>query len=240
MRGAGTIAAREFAALFRVPVGWVVLAAFALLTGLVFSVTALEPGTPATMRGVFGASTLLVVLVAPAVSMRLVSEELRTGTFESVLSAAPGGWSIAAGKYAAAMGFLALLMIPMLAQALVLRAVSEPAPDWGPIVAGMLSLVLLGSVCVSLGLLCSSLTESQTLAFLGTLLVLVGWLLATSLGPGYAPEPLRGWLGWASMSRRIDDFARGVIDAGHVVFFLSLSAWFVLTAGTVLEARRWR
>lgn len=233
------IAGREFNSLFRLPVGWVVLALFAFLTGVVFAISGLQPGVPATMRGVFSVSTVLVILIAPAVSMRLLSEESRTGTLEVVSSSPVSDWQVALGKYAAGMGFVACMLVVMLVHAVVLRGVSDPKPDWGPIAAGVLSMALLGSVCVSLGLLASSLTESQTLAFLGTVLALVCWVLATNVLPGFVPSWLGRALASASVSARIDDFARGVIDTGHVVFFVSVSGLFVFVAAVSLGVRRW-
>ncbi|MEO1717638.1 MAG: ABC transporter permease [Planctomycetota bacterium] len=233
------IARREFGSLFRVPVGWIVLALFAFLTGVVFAVSGLQPGVPATMRGVFSVSTVLVILIAPAVSMRFLSEESRTGTMEVLSSSPVSDWQVALGKYAAGMAFVACMLLVMLVHAVVLRGLSDPKPDWGPIVAGVLSMALLGSVCVSLGLLASSLTESQTLAFLGTVLALVCWVLATNVLPAYLPAWLGDALASASVGRRVDDFARGVIDTGHVVFFVSVSWLFVFAASVSLGMRRW-
>ncbi|MEM8758067.1 MAG: hypothetical protein AAGF47_09830, partial [Planctomycetota bacterium] len=103
------IATREFAALFRVPVGWLTIAVFLFLIGLVFVLTTLQPGSPATMRGVFGLATVIMIVVAPAISMRLISDELRSGTAEPLLSAPVAGWQIAAGKFAAGLAFLAAM-----------------------------------------------------------------------------------------------------------------------------------
>ena len=240
VRPIASIARREFGSLFRLPVGWIVIALYLLLAGIVFSIAALNPGSPATMRGVFGASTLLIMLVAPAVSMRLISEESRSGTLEVLLSSPIASWQIATGKYLAALGFVLVMLLPTLIHVAVLRSASEPKPDLGPVLAGMLSLALLGSLCVALGLLASALTDSQTLTFLGTVLTLVIWVLATQVAPAYAPDWLGNALASASVSKRIDDFARGVIDLAHVLFFVSASAWLVLAASVALELKRWR
>ncbi|MEL6795784.1 MAG: hypothetical protein AAFO89_03075, partial [Planctomycetota bacterium] len=85
----------------------------------------------------------------------------------------------------------------------------------------------------------SSLTESQTLAFLGTVLALVCWVLATNVLPAYVPAWLGDALASASVGKRVDDFARGVIDTGHVVFFVSVSWLFVFAASVSLGMRRW-
>lgn len=233
------IATREFAALFRVPVGWLTIAVFLFLIGLVFVLTTLQPGSPATMRGVFGLATVIMIVVAPAISMRLISDELRSGTAEPLLSAPVAGWQIAAGKFAAGLAFLAAMLGLTALHAAVLALVSSPAADPGPVIAGLLSLLLLGSVCIGLGLLASSLTESQTLAFLGTVLLLVGWVLLTNAAPAYLPERFGSLLSSASPLRRIDDFARGVIDLDHVLLFGLISGWTVAAAGAAIERRRW-
>lgn len=240
MIGALTIARRELASLFRTPVGWVVVALFLFLTGAVFVFGALNPGQPATLRAIFGTSTLMLVLVAPAVSMRLISDELRTGTYELLASSPVTSAQIVLGKYLGALAFLVVMLLPTLAHAGVLALASNPAPDPGPIAAGYLSLLLFGCLCLALGTLASTLTDSQTLAFLGTMLTLICWMLITNVVPQHVDASIGTKLAAASYSVRIDDFARGTIDTRHVVFFLSISAGLLVAATSVLELRRWR
>lgn len=235
-----TIARRELASLFRTSVGWIVLALFLFLTGAVFVFGAVSPGAPATLRPVFGTTTLMLVLVAPAISMRLFSEEFRTGSFELLASSPVSSAQIVAGKYLGALAFLVVMLLPTLLHAGALTLISEPTPDPGPIAAGYLSLALFGCLCLALGTLASALTESQTLAFLGTMLTLVCWMLLTNVAPQHAPAWLAPRLAASSFSIRIEDFARGTIDTRHAVFFLSISAGLLVAAGTALEARRWR
>lgn len=234
------IARREFGSLFRTPVGWIVIALFLFLTGAVFVFGALNPGQLATLRPVFGTTTLMLVLVAPAVSMRLISEELRTGTYELLASSPVTSLQIVLGKYLGALAFLIVMLLPTLIHAGALALVSDPNPDPGPIAAGYLSLFLFGCLCLSLGTLASTLTDSQTLAFLGTMLTLVCWMLITNIAPQHVPPAIGSKLAAASYSIRIDDFARGTIDTRHVVFYLSISAGLLVAATTALESRRWR
>ncbi len=235
-----TIASREVTSFFRVPVGWIVIALFLFLTGAIFTLRALEPGQPATLRLIFGTTTFLLVFVAPAISMRLISEELRTGTYELLASSPVSSWQVILGKFLGALAFLALMLLPTLLHTLTLIAVSDPAPDIGPIAAGYLSLLLFGCLCLSLGALASALTDSQTLAFLGTLLTLVCWLIVTNVVPQYAPPEIGSRLAAASFSIRIEDFARGAIDTRHVVFFLSVSGGLLVAAASALELKRWK
>jgi len=234
------IAKRELGSLFRVPVGWIVIALFLFLTGAVFVTGALDEGKPATLRPVFGITTMLLVFIAPAISMRLFSEELRTGTYELLASSPITSVQIVAGKFLGAFAFLVIMLLPTLIHAGVLALASDPALDPGPILAGYLSLILFGCLCLSLGTVASALTDSQTLAFLGTLLTLICWLLITNIAPKHFSPEIGAKLAAASFLIRIDDFARGAIDTRHIVFFISISAALLVTAASALEYKRWR
>ena len=112
MRGAWSIATRELASMFRVPLGWVVIALFLALSGVVFVQQSITPGEPATMRSFFNVWWQLLVFLAPAVSMRLLSEELRSGTVEPLLTAPVSELAVAVGKYAASVLFLLAMLAP--------------------------------------------------------------------------------------------------------------------------------
>lgn len=234
-----TIARRELASFFRLPVGWVAIALYLFLAGLVFIVATLQPGGPASMREFFTLSGWLLVPVAPAVSMRLLSEERRTGTIEPLLTAPVSDTCVVLGKYLGGMFFLACMLLPTLLLVAILYAVSSPAPDPGPIAAGYLCLILLGMFYLSIGVLVSSLTSNQTLAFLGTFFALVLIQMLGGVGE-YVPAISRDVVRHLDVLARVADFAKGVIDLSHVVFFLCGSAFFVVLTIVVMESRRWR
>ena len=235
-----TIAVREFRSFFRLPVGWVVIALYLFLTGIVLAVRTLVPGEPATLRDFFGFSGFLLLPVVPAISMRLLSEELRSGTIESMMTAPVSDASVVVGKFLGGWMFLGAMVAPTLVYAAGLFAISDPAPDPGPIVAGYMSLLLLGMLYLSVGTLASSLTANQTLAFIGTLLALLVVLMLSGDRAGTLPAPLDRVFLAVALPRRLDDFAKGAIDTSNVVFFLSMSAAFLTLAVVSLESRRWR
>jgi ABC-2 type transport system permease protein len=241
MKTAAVIASRELASFFRLPVGWIAIALYLLLTGIVFSAWVLHPGEPATLRAFFSISVWILLPVAPAISMRLLSEEIRSGTLEPLMTSPVSDAAIVLGKFIAAVAFLALMIAPTAAYTAILFAVSDPAPDAGPILAGYLSLLLVGSAYLSVGLLASALTSNQTLAFLGTLLFLLLLLmLATMQNAIFMTPGAKTAAHLLSFPRRINDFARGVIDTSHVIFFAAWSAWFVTMAVVAVQMRRWR
>lgn len=239
MKPTAFIAWREFCAMFRLPVGWVVMALYLLLAGAVFAFGALEPGSAASLRDFFGLSGVLLVPVAPAISMRLVSEERRAGTLEVLASAPIGPVAVAAGKYLGAVAFLAVMLLPTLVYPLVLAAVADPRPDVGPIAAGYLALMLLGALYLAVGLVASALTTSQTLAYLATFLALVAVVVVPTVAAGSGPAWVGRLAAQVSMARRLDELARGVIDLRQLVFFLTTTIWFLALAVVVLSWRHW-
>lgn len=240
MRGTLSITRRELASLFRVPVGWVVIALYLLVTGVVFQLFTVRPGEVASMRSFFELSAMLLFVVAPAVSMRLFSEEFRSGTIESLMTAPVGDLAMVTGKYLGAVAFLVAMLAPTLSYVGVLALIADGRLDPGPIVAGYASLLLAGMMYLAVGTLISTLTASQTLAFLGTFLALLGLLVGPGLAGPRVPEPFSSWVFALSIGRRVEDLAKGVIDLAHLAFFLGLAGFFLMAAYVSLSSRRWR
>ncbi len=233
-----TLATRELVSMFRVPAGWIIIALFAFLSAVLFINQTLIPGQPGSMRYFFIASAWLLIPIAPAISMRLMSEEYRTGSFESLRTTPAGDWAVALGKFIGAVLFLILMLAPSLIYPIVLTIVSSPAPDVGPIIAGYLMLVLVGSLYLSIGLLASSLTSSQTLAFLGTMMALVLFIVVTSVLAPRAGSTLAPILDRLSVISRAGELGKGIIDSGTIAFFVIGSIWMVALSAAVLESRR--
>jgi ABC-2 type transport system permease protein len=239
VRSLWAIALREFRSFFRIPLGWVAVALYLFLAGVIFAERILIPGEPSSLRYFFGVSGFLLLPVIPAISMRLFSEEYKSGTIEPLMTSPVGDASIVLGKFLGAAMFLGAMVLPTLVYATVLMVVSDPKPDPGPIVAGYLSLVLLGLLYLAVGTLASALTANQTLAFLGTFLFLLVYTLLTSDVVGLPPAAAR-WAAELSLGPKLVDFAKGVIDTAHVAFFLSGMMFFLLLAYVAVQTRRWR
>lgn len=235
----GAIATRELLAFYRTPIGWMVTALYLTLSSVVFSFLVLAPAAPATLRPFFGLSGWLLMFVAPAISMKLIADELRAGTIEPLMTAPVSDFAVIIGKYLGAVGFLLLLLAPTLVYPLTLELLADP--DYGPIAAGYLGLALTGVLYLAAGTFFSALTSSQTLAFLGTLFsLLLVRLVTTSAIAQRAPTELSRILYALSIDQRLSDFSRGVIDTGDVAFFLASSAWLIVLAVVALQSRRWR
>ncbi|HTB59424.1 MAG TPA: Gldg family protein [Polyangia bacterium] len=223
------IARREWAGYFRTPAGWAVLALFLLLQGIVFWMFVQFLGRPdappgGVMEFFFGGTILYWIalgLLATVVPMRLVAEELRSGTIEPLLTAPVSPGEVVAGKWLAALGFYLAAWAPTSLYLLYLRGVGA-ALEPGPIVAGYLGTVLLGAAALAIGLLASALTRNQlvaaTLSFVGFLAALLaGALEAEVRAPGLAAA-LRRY----SLFRMMEDFGHGIVDSRPVALLLTV------------------
>lgn len=232
------MARRELFSIFRTPAGWVIIALFLTLAGAVFALATLRPGAPASLRDFFSISQWLLLFIAPAVSMRTIAEERRTGTLESLLSTPVSEWQIVPAKALASWLFVALMLLPTLAYPALLAGLG--GVDIAGSLVGYLGLLLLALLYVSVGVLCSACSSSQASAFLTTVAALVLLRLATNQGASLLPAPFDGALYALSPELRIADFAKGVLDTAHVAYFLIVPAVVLAFGVGALEARRWR
>lgn len=238
MSRAWAVAVREYAAFFRVPLGWIVIALFFCLSSLFFARMSIVPGEPATMRDFFGVWWGLLLVLCPAISMRLFSEEHRSGTIETVLTAPISEAALVAGKHLASMMFLLTMLAPTVIYVIVLWTLARP--DLGPIISGYLGLTLLGSLYLAVGCLASAVTSSQTLAFLATMFGLMALDILPRQIAGALPDEAARLVYMISPSLRLADFSRGLINSAHAVFFIVVSLWFLAACTVVLQSRRWR
>jgi ABC-2 type transport system permease protein len=113
-------------------------------------------------------------------------------------------------------------------------------PDYGEVMCGYLGLIVAAAAYVASGVLASTLTASQPVAFL---LALFFWLtlgLSAKLLPGHVSDPWSAWVFAIDPDLRLRDFTIGLVDTSNVVFFLSIAAVFLIAAVQALAARRWR
>lgn len=239
MRGVFTIARRELAALFYSPIAYAVIGLFALGVGLVFLV-GFVPGQEATMRTVFDAVVWLLVFLVPAVGMRLLSEEFARGTVERLMTLPVNETQVVAGKWLACVSFLAVMLATLLVPVVVLEVVGEP--DYGPVFTGLLGLLLVGSVYAAVAVFASATTQNQVVAFMAAVFVNCGLTFVLFFLPEseMVGPKAQAALRYANLNRQYADFAKGLIDVRHFVYFASGTVFFLYAAVKLLESRRWR
>ena len=231
------LSARELRSYFLSPVGYIIIALFTLLAGLIFVFFTFEPGQPATIRAVFSWGTWVLLFVCPAISMRSISEERRQGTYETLMTSPISESEVIIGKFAASLLFLLLMFVPTGAIVAVLEIYG--APDYGELACGYLGMTLAGSTYLASGMLASALTTSQIVAFLVPLFF---WLLVNlgcKLLPPYLSESWANFVALCDSDQRLRDFTIGLLDTSNVIFFVTLTLVFLITASRVLQSRRW-
>jgi len=231
-----TIAKRELAAFFVSPIAYLVGAAFLFITALFFVFT-VTIGNTATLLQVFNVISVLLLFIAPILTMRLLAEEARMGTLELLMTAPVRDWEVVLGKFLAALLFLLAMLLPTLYYLFLLNIYGSP--DITVTFAGYLGIILFGAMLIGIGMLTSAVSINQIVAaILGIALSITFWLaggLATTLG-----GPLGSLLEYISLQDHLRDFTLGLIRVSSMVYFLSGTAIALFLAVRVLEIRRWR
>jgi ABC-2 type transport system permease protein len=234
------IAHRELTSLFYSPIGFVTLGLFSLGTTLIFF-NHFAPGEIASMRPTFQWVVWLLIFVAPAISMRMISEEFRSGTIETLMTAPVGELHVVFGKWLGAFGFYAVLL---LAPTGILIAVLEfgADPDYGPIFTGLFGLLLVGALYLAIGIFASAATKDQIISFLFTVSIICLFTIAIHLigKADFVSLDTQRMLRYANVFVQYEEFAKGVLTLSNIVFFVSGTFLFLFLAVKVLESRRWR
>jgi len=240
MNRAMAIARREFSSYFYSPIAYVVIIAFLLASGAAFY-RDFEPGQVAAMRSTLDWMVWFLVVIVPVLSMGLLAQEWSSGTIETLMTAPVTDTDVVVGKYLGSMGFVLVLLAPTLIYVVILAVSATPRLDLGPVISGYIGMVLAGSLFVAVSLFCSSLTRSQVVAAVSAFAILavitiVPWLVGAWATLGDFWRRVVGNAVYA----RYADFSKGLIDLGHVTFFVVTTAAFLFFTVKVLESRRWK
>lgn len=220
-----------------VPTGAIVAALFSLACGIVFVSQVLSPNSIVSMRPVFEFAAWLLLLLCPAITMGLISEERRLNTWELILSSPSSAFEIAKGKFLAAWVFLLLILATTFPLILVLEIYSSV--DYGAVASGYLGLMMLGGAVIASGLFVSALTTSQTVSYLVTAFFWLTISLATKVLPAYVPTRFADFIFALDPDLRTGEFAIGLIDTANIVYFLSIGlAIFWITIVAIEMTRR--
>ena len=250
------IANKELKSYFTSPIAYIVIGAFALLYGY-FYVAILAYFLRQSMQmGQFGAGgapsvnvnqmmirpllqnvTVLILLMLPGLTMRTYAEEKRSGTIELLLTSPLTELQIVLGKFFGALALYAIMLVVSLIHLGLLFVYGHP--EWKPLLAAYLGLLLLGGCFISVGLFISTLTKNQIVAFMTTFAVFLLLWVITWIGSFTGPtvEKLTQYL---SIIDGFDDFGKGVIDTSHLVYYLSFITFGLFLTVKSVDSERWR
>jgi ABC-2 type transport system permease protein len=230
------VATRELRSYFLSPLAYVIIALFVALAGYLFALI-LANGRQASLSGLVQNVSVLYLFIVPAISMRLLAEEQRTGTVELLLTNPVQEWEIVTGKYLASI----LLVLVMLGLTLLfpLFLFMFGSPDAGPMITGYLGIFLQAAAFLAVGLWASSLTQNQIVAALISFAALLVLWLSDSLG-----QFLGGTVGqivsYASVINHFQEFPQGVIESKDVIYYLTLVVAGIVLSTLSLQSRRYR
>jgi ABC-2 type transport system permease protein len=230
---------RELRAYFNSPIAYVFLLVFvgtALFT--FFNNSAFFSRGRADLRGLFAAVPFLMVLLVPALTMRLWAEERKQGTVEVLLTLPARDHELVVGKFLASWALLGTGLLLTLILPFTVEALGDL--DWGPVIGGYFGALLLGAAYLAAGQFVSATTENQILAFILALVVCLGlYGLGTEAFAGLFPDRTSALLRSLGTGSRFQSVARGVIDLRDLVYYLSLTAFFLAACVGALRVRRW-
>jgi ABC-2 type transport system permease protein len=234
-----SVATRELRSYFNSPIAYIFLSVFAITALFTFfNVKAFFARGQADLRGLFEAIPLLTLLLVPALTMRLWAEEAKSGTIELLLTLPAKEAELVSGKFLASWALLAVGLGVTLPLAVTVSTLGNL--DWGPVVGGYVGALLLGAAYLAVGQFVSALTENQILAFiLALVLCVVLYGLGTEPFTGLFPDRTGAVLRALGTGSRFDSIARGVIDLRDLLYYVSLTLFFLALSVGALRAKRW-
>ena len=245
MRAFVAILKREFFSYFVSPLGYLVLTSFLLVSGWVFMVLVGALNSPETPRMALMSTFftnvfqwIFLMLVSAIIAMRLLTEERKSGSIETLLTAPVSEATVVTAKFAGAWCFFLFLFVPTAIYPLLLSRFG--GLDLGPVVAGYLGIALIGALFISAGTFASSLTKNQIVAAILAFVLILGSFII-GVARDFLPFPeARDALSYLNILEHMDDFARGIVDTRRILYVVSTVVFFLFLSTRALEANKGR
>lgn len=244
MRGASAVFNRELRGYFQTPVAYVFIVVFLLASSsFTFYLSGyLERGI-ADLEPFFRWHPWLYLFLVPAVTMRLWAEEQHSGTMELLVTQPCPLWQLVLGKFLAAWAFVVIALIGTAPVWMTVNYLGEP--DNGVIIASYIGSLLMAAAYLAIGSAVSAMTHNQIIAFIisatvSLLFVMAGYPLITAFAEDWLPAGVVDVLTSLSMLTHFETIAHGVLTLHSVVFFLSMTVFWLFVTTLVLQYKRGR
>jgi ABC-2 type transport system permease protein len=255
MGGSYAVFRKEIANFFASPIAYAVAGSFLLISGFFFyanmsfmSMVSLQASsspmlaqrinlTDVVVRPFIQNMSIILLFVMPLLTMRLFSEEKKSGTIELLQTYPISDSGVMAGKYLASWLLLVIILASTSPCLLLLFGIGPPDP--GPVIGGYLGLLLMGAAFMALGMFLSSLTENQIVAAALTFgAALLFWILSWS--SSFTGETVGAIIKQLSILEHLDALDKGIVALSDVTFFVLFTAFFLFLTLRSLETHRWR
>ena len=236
---------KEIKGFFNSLVGYMVIIVFLLLSGLFFWVfpgfSVLEYGY-AEFDVLYQTTPYLFLILIPAITMRMIAEEKRTGTIEILFTKPIKDSDVVIGKFLAGSLLLLISILPLWSYYFSLSSISLPEGnvDFAAFLGSYIGLYLTGITFLAIGLFTSSLTDNQIVAFIGSMLLCyafyegIGYLASLNLWSGFKDN-----VETIGMLSHYESLSRGLVDSTDIVYFFIIIVVFLGATYTSLSSRKW-
>lgn len=232
-----TFTIKELKSFFNSAVAYVILTLFLLIAGWFFA-SSLFLVNQADLRDEFSfILPVLFLFFVPAITMRVIAEEKKSGTIELLVTMPVRDVEIVLGKYLASFLLLASCLLLTFAYPMTISILGDP--DTGALIGGYLGLLLMGGAYVAIGVFTSALSSNQIVAFIVAFAILLVFFMLDKVLMLY-PGPVASILEYASVTYHLENLARGILDTRDLVYYLSLVGLFLFLAVRSLESRKWK
>lgn len=227
------------------PIAYIVLSSFVLVNSFVFyivlaAMSKAQSPSLSPMALLFGGTFffwLLIIVMIPALTMRLGAEERKSGTIETLLTAPLSDVQIVLGKFFSSFTFYLFAWVLTLVYVFILKAYSDV--DFGPIISGYIGALLLGGFFISIGIWATMVSRNQIVAAIisfSVMAIMVGMTFFTFILGSEKKEFVQN----IDLLAIMENFSKGVIDSRNLIYLLSGTVLFLALAVKSLEARRWQ
>jgi ABC-2 type transport system permease protein len=225
---------KELRAYFLSPIAYIVISVFLLVSGWFFFSTFFIYDQ-ASMRNFFDLLPLVFSFIIPAVTMRLFSEELNVGSYETLLTLPVTLRGVLMGKFLSGVFFVASLLLPTLAYPLFISFLGDL--DWGPVIGGYLGALLLGAAFTAIGVFASALTRNQIIAFIIGMGICFGLTLIDKM-LFFFPTNILDVIHYLGAGYHFQNISKGIIDSRDILYFASVGFLGIYGAYLVLQEKK--
>lgn len=226
---------REFKNFFITPIGYIFIGFFMLMSAIMFVMNVMEPQI-ADLSGFFASLSVVLVVLVPILTMRLLAEEKRNKTDQLLFTAPVTMTEIVLGKFFATAAIYGLVLVCTWIFPIIMMIVSKPVV--GIMISQYVGFFLLGLVFISIGLYISALTENQIISAIASFGILLVLVLLDSFAANISIPIVANIVSWLSITARFEDFFIGILNPAVIIYYLSITALFVYFTIQTLEKRR--
>ncbi|MBQ7364581.1 MAG: ABC transporter permease subunit [Clostridia bacterium] len=230
---------REMRSYFTSPIGYIFLAIFLAVSGVIFSLTTLTQGNASDITMYFTYMLISFFVVLPLLTMKLFADEKRQRTETLLISAPISITSMVCAKFFAAFSMFLIGFSVSLLNLIPFFYFASGNPDLKTILGSLLGLVLIAAAFIAIGVMVSALTENQLVAALGTMMIILVFVMISIFNSSIESYFLRTVLSWISVLDRFTLLAVGRFDISAIVYFISLCFSFLFVTVRIYEKRRW-